>query len=95
MKVTLPLSLKGIISGILMVFMPTVSMFAIRDVVTNQHSYYLFGNVIEALFSDNNPAAYGEGAAFAMILLGMVMVTMLISNLIEARRRKAEGGGKK
>ena len=45
-KVTLPLSMPGIFSGILMVFMPTVSTFAISEFLTN-NKIKLFGTIIQ------------------------------------------------
>ena len=44
-KVQLPLSAPGIVSGILMVFMPSVSTFAINDILGSSQ-YWLFGNEI-------------------------------------------------
>jgi spermidine/putrescine transport system permease protein len=89
LKVTLPLSVPGIVSGILMVFMPTVSMFAIRDIVADSEEMSMFGNEIDAIFRNNN--FYGEGAAYAIILLLLVMVTMVASSRLNAKREK-EGG---
>ncbi len=89
-RVTLPLSVPGIVSGILMVFMPTVSTFAIRDIVEKKE-FVLFGNAISDKFDSR---LYGAGAAYAMILLAMVMVTMLVSSRLSARRQRLAGGVK-
>ena len=45
-KVTVPLSMPGVRSGILMVFMPTVSTFAISEFLTN-NKIKLFGTIIQ------------------------------------------------
>ena len=45
-KVTLPLSMPGVASGILMVFMPTVSTFAISEFLTN-NKIKLFVTIIQ------------------------------------------------
>jgi len=86
-KVTLPLSVPGIISGVLMVFMPTVSMFAIRDIVADSDRWSMFGNSIERKFKYEE--TYGEGAAYAVILLAMVLITMLVAGRLNATRNKA------
>ncbi|MCL2796716.1 MAG: ABC transporter permease [Firmicutes bacterium] len=83
LKVTLPLSVPGIVSGILMVFMPTVSMFAIRDIVADSDRWSLFGNSIERKFKYEE--TYGEGAAYAIILLAMVLVTMLVASRLNRK----------
>jgi spermidine/putrescine transport system permease protein len=45
-KVTVPLSIPGVISGVMMVFMPTVSTFAISEFLTN-NKIKLFGTIIQ------------------------------------------------
>lgn len=90
LKVTLPLSVPGIVSGILMVFMPTVSMYAIRETVAGNEEWKMFGKNIDDLFFKNFD--YGKGSAYSFILLVMVMITMLISGLINAKRRGGAAG---
>lgn len=78
-KVRLPLSLPGIVSGVLMVFMPTVSTFAISDILGDT-STYLFGNVIDQWF--RNSGGWHIGSAYSFILLVLIAVTVLIANRI-------------
>ncbi len=78
-KVRLPLSLPGIVSGVLMVFMPTVSTFAISDILGDT-STYLFGNVIDQWF--RNSGGWHIGSAYSFILLVLIAVTVLIANKI-------------
>ena len=49
LRVTLPLSLPGVISGITLVFLPAASTFQISQLI-GQGSGQLIGNVIESLF---------------------------------------------
>ena len=49
-KVTLPLSLPGIISGVTMVFVPSLTTFAISDLL-GARKIMLIGNIIEQEFS--------------------------------------------
>ena len=46
LKVTLPLSVPGILSGVMMVFMPTISTFAIAELLT-MNNIKLFGTIIQ------------------------------------------------
>jgi len=78
-KVKLPLSLPGIVSGILMVFMPTVSTFAISDILGDT-STYMFGNIINQWFT--NSGGWNVGSAYSFILLILIAVTVLIANVI-------------
>jgi spermidine/putrescine transport system permease protein len=84
-KVTLPLSVPGIVSGILMVFMPTVSMYAIHYVIARNEEWKMFGQNIQDLFLRSMD--YGKGAAYSFILLIMVMVSIAIAGLINRRRK--------
>ncbi|MBQ2197776.1 MAG: ABC transporter permease, partial [Bacteroidales bacterium] len=73
-KVTLPLSMPGISSGILMVFMPTVSTFAISEFLTN-NKIKLFGTIIPEKI---NSAMWNYGAALSPIMLLIIGLTTLL-----------------
>lgn len=64
-KITVPLSKAGISSGILMVFMPTMSTFAISEFLTN-NKIKLFGSIIQ---ENINSSMWNYGAALALIML--------------------------
>ena len=74
-KVTVPLSMPGVKSGILMVFMPTVSTFAISEFLTN-NKIKLFGTIIQ---ENINSSMWNYGAALSLIMLLIIGVTTLIS----------------
>lgn len=84
-KVTLPLSMPGVTSGILMVFMPTVSTFAISEFLTN-NKIKLFGTIIQ---ENINSSMWNYGAALSLIMLIIIGVSTLFSN---SERTEAEGG---
>lgn len=75
-KVTVPLSKAGIVSGILMVFMPTVSTFAISEFLTN-NKIKLFGTIIQ---ENINSSMWNYGAALALIMLIIIGLTSLLSD---------------
>ena len=83
-KVTVPLSMPGVLSGILMVFMPTVSTFAISEFLTNT-KIKLFGTIIQ---ENINSSMWNYGAALAFIMLIIIGITSLFSKDSEG----VEGG---
>ena len=76
-RVTLPLSVPGIISGITMVFVPAVSTFYISQKLGGTGTV-LIGDVIESQFK----TAYNPnlGAALSLILMVMVLICVGIMN---------------
>ena len=84
-KVTLPLSMPGIMSGVMMVFMPTVSTFAIAEFLTN-NKIKLFGTIIQ---ENINSSMWNYGAALAFIMLIIIGITSLIG---EGKQSETEGG---
>ena len=73
-KVTLPLSIPGVWSGILMVFMPTVSTFAISEFLTN-NKIKLFGTIIQ---ENINNSMWNYGAALSLIMLVIIAITTVL-----------------
>jgi len=70
-EVFLPLSLPGVYSGIVMVFMPTISTFAIAELLT-MNNVKLFGTLIQ---ENINAGLLGYGAALSLIVLVLLCVT--------------------
>ena len=76
-KVVLPLSMPGILSGITMVFVPAVSSVYISQKLGGTDTV-LIGDLIEQLFKQgNNP---NLGAALSLVLMGLVFVCTGIMN---------------
>ena len=80
-RVTLPLSVPGIISGITMVFVPAVSTFYISQKLGGTGTI-LIGDVIESQFK----TAYNPnlGAALSLVLMVMVLICVGIMNHFSA-----------
>lgn len=89
-KVRLPLSLPGIVSGVLMVFMPTVSTFAISDILGDSTTY-LFGNIIDQWFRSSG--GWHIGSAYSFILLALIAVTVFVANKITHGNAEVGVGG--
>lgn len=74
-RVIFPLSLPGIVSGITMVFVPTISDFAIADMLGGS-KILLIGNVIESNFTRGQ---YYQGSGLAVLLMIFVILTSLVA----------------
>ena len=67
-KVTLPLSVPGIISGITLVFLPAVSSFVIPKLLGGG-DYVLIGNLIEIYFQQTGDWNFGSAISLIMALI--------------------------
>ena len=84
-KIILPLSKPGVISGIIMVFVPSISEFAIADILGGS-KILLIGNVIEQEFSLTSNWNLGSG--LSIVLMIFIFISMAIMN-----KNDAEGEG--
>lgn len=83
-KVILPLSAPGVVSGISMVFMPSVTTFVIPTLLYGGQ-YMLVGNLIEKQFLETRDI--GFGSSLSLILMVVILVSMTVMN-------KVSGGNK-
>lgn len=86
-RVTFPLSLPGVMSGITMVFMPAVTTFVISRLLGGAQ-FTLIGNLIEKQFLTTGD--WGFGAAISMVLMVLILLSMGIMSRYE---KENEGGG--
>ena len=86
-KAVLPLSMPGVMSGIMMVFMPTISTFAIAELLT-MNNIKLFGTTIQ---ENINNSMWNYGAALSLIMLLLIAATSLFST--DDKDNTNEGGG--
>lgn len=77
LKVVLPHSRSGIISGITMVFVPSVSTFYISQKLGGS-SFDLIGDTIERQFQ--TAYNYNLGAAMSLVLMVIILISMAIMN---------------
>ena len=75
LKITAPLSLPGVVSGVVMVFVPSVSTFYISQKLGPANNP-LIGDVIEGLM----PSQLNLGAALSLILMAIILVCMTVMN---------------
>lgn len=86
-RVTLPLSLPGVINGITLVFLPAVSSFFIPKLLGGGQ-YFLIGNMIENQFI--TVGEWNFGSAISMIMAVIMMLLMMAVRKVELRNQ----GGK-
>ncbi|MEY8309737.1 ABC transporter permease [Erysipelotrichaceae bacterium 51-3] len=82
-RVTFPLSIPGVISGITLVFLPAISAFFIPKLLGGG-GWFLIGNVIENQFI--TVGEWNFGSAISVI---MAMIMMLLMSLVRKADRKA------
>ena len=75
-KVVAPLPMPGVMSGVMMVFMPTISTFAIAELLT-MNNIKLFGTTIQ---ENINNGMWNYGAALSLIMLVIIFATNLFSD---------------
>ncbi|MBE5732072.1 MAG: ABC transporter permease [Clostridiales bacterium] len=88
-KVTFPLSMPGVVSGVLMVFMPAISTIGITEMLGNK-DVYLFGNLINDYLGEFY--TWNIGAAYSFIMLVLIAISMLIANKFGNGETTARGG---
>jgi len=86
-RIIFPLSLPGVSSGIIMVFMPALTTFVISRLLGGAH-FTLIGNLIEQQFLTTMD--WGFGSALSVVLMLMIMVSMGVAMRYE---KENEGGG--
>ena len=75
LRVTVPLSLPGVISGISMVFLPAMTNYVVLDMLYN--STYIMGSLIGSYFSAYN---WHGGSMIALVLLGIICIFTLLTD---------------
>ena len=85
MRVTLPLSMPGIISGISMVFLPAMTNYVVLDMLYN--STYIMGSLIGSYFNAYN---WHGGSMIALVLLGIICIFTLLT---DGKEEEARTGG--
>ena len=76
-RVVLPLTVPGIISGITMVFVPSISTFYISQKLGGG-TFDLIGDTIERQFQ--NPTTYNVGAAISLVMMILILISMAVMN---------------
>ncbi|MER2025211.1 MAG: ABC transporter permease subunit, partial [Eubacteriales bacterium] len=86
-KITLPLSVPGIVSGVAMVFLPAMTNYVVLDMLYN--STYIMGSLIGSYFAAYN---WNGGSLIALILLLLICVFTFFTRNLEDEDQRAGGG---
>lgn len=82
LRVTLPLSVPGIISGVSMVFLPAMTNYVVLDMLYN--STYIMGSLIGSYFSAYD---WHNGSMIALVLLIIICLFTLFSGVDDEQQR--------
>lgn len=74
-KVLLPLSVPGILSGITMVFLPSMTNYVVLDMLYN--STYIMGSLIGSYF---NAYDWHNGSMISLVLLLIIFIGTVVTN---------------
>jgi len=83
-KVILPLSIPGIVSGVTMVFLPSMTNYVVLDMIYN--STYIMGSLIGSYFSAYD---WNNGSVISIVLLLIILGITLVSNKFAEPESKA------
>ncbi len=79
LRITLPLSMPGVVAGTILVFIPVMGTFIVSDILGGSQ-VILVGNLIQRQFLDARDWAFGSAASIVL------MVMTLVVTVIYARR---------
>ena len=77
LRVVLPLTVPGIISGVTMVFVPSISTFYISQKLGGGN-FDLIGDTIERQFK--YPSTYHVGAAISLVMMILILISVAVMN---------------
>ena len=78
-KVIFPLSFKGVVTGSIMVFLPTMAGFAIPKILSKGNIIFI-GNIIDTKFLYTN---YTDGSLLAIIILIFILGSLMIVSIFD------------
>ena len=89
LRVVLPLSKPGIVSGITMTFVPAVSTFVITKLLGGG-KHMLIGDVIEMMFMGSSKN-YNVGAMLSLLLMVLMVICMAVMRFVDNEDDDMEG----
>lgn len=83
-KIIFPLSIPGLLSGIIMVFVPSMTSFVISDILGGG-KLQLIGNIIEQEFTKSMNWNLGSGLSVSLMLFVLISMAFTTKNDIEGK----------
>lgn len=87
-RVTLPLSVPGVVSGITMVFMPSVTTFFIPRILGGGNTM-MFGDLIERTFLSSTIDNWNIGSAMSLVMMVLILLSLKLLRKVDP---EGEGG---
>ena len=84
-KIIFPLSIPGLLSGIVMVFVPSMTSFVISDILGGG-KLQLIGNVIEQEFTKSMNQNLGSGLSVSLMIFVLISMAFTMKNDREGKR---------
>ncbi|MDR1700696.1 MAG: ABC transporter permease [Lachnoclostridium sp.] len=85
-KIILPLSLPGVISGNMMVFLPSMTNYVVLDMMHN--STYIMGSLIGSYFNNYD---WNNGSMISIVLLLIIVTAMIFTNRLGDEQSNRRG----
>ncbi len=82
-KVILPLSIPGIVSGVTMVFLPSMTNYVVLDMLYN--STYIMGSLVGSYF---NMYDWNNGSVISVILLLLILLSNVLNGAIHRKEKE-------
>ncbi len=82
-KVILPLSIPGIVSGVTMVFLPSMTNYVVLDMLYN--STYIMGSLVGSYF---NMYDWNNGSVISVILLLFILLSNVLNGAIHRKEKE-------
>ncbi|MBI3243765.1 MAG: ABC transporter permease [Chloroflexi bacterium] len=71
-RVTLPLSMPGVVAGTILVFVPVMGTFVVSDILGGRQ-VFLVGNLIQRQFLDARDPAFGSAASIILMIMTLIV----------------------
>lgn len=84
LRVTLPLTLPGIVAGCVLVFIPSLGAYLAPDLLGGAKSVYI-GNLIQSQFAVARDVPFGAALSFLLSLLVLILLVLFKRPLQKAR----------
>ncbi|HEY4689174.1 MAG TPA: ABC transporter permease [Anaerolineae bacterium] len=72
LRVTLPLSMPGVVAGTILVFVPVMGTFVVSDILGGKQ-FVLVGNLIQRQFLDARDRAFGSAASIILMVMTLLV----------------------
>ncbi len=72
LRVTLPLSMPGVVAGTILVFIPVMGAFVVSDILGGKQ-FVLIGNLIQRQFLDARDPTFGSAASLVLMVMTLIV----------------------